>query len=261
MKKVTRITTRKVIQPIPKGDPEEPWGSVLRSIWSPFITRENSLSADFGINVLEWQWAADIGYVYSKKWNPRYKHSKVKATQLRGDVLWSLLELCIQVHAVHPLAWKNYQNASIWFDHICWERKTLERQQLFHSGGIKSILASERKIIDHYRCFENPHPEESEIHQQRLVNTIIEIHESKKFSNIVNKYWKGLERNNNKSKSNYLGESPGLIRALSSVCTYYDRQPEDTILFENGQLFIQEGKGKNRVLVPEDCIKRFLQNA
>jgi hypothetical protein len=127
MRTIKRITSSKRIEPLPSGDPPEPWGAALRSVWSPFIVREPSISADFGVMILESQWAQEIGYVYRNKWNRKHKCSKHRFTELRGNVLWSLLELCIQVHAVHPIG-RNYPNASQWFDKICWERKASEKQ-------------------------------------------------------------------------------------------------------------------------------------
>jgi hypothetical protein len=238
MKKVTRVRIKEVPY-LPDDDPPEPWRSSLRFIQKNFLFPLSLPAAEAVSRIIEGEWACYMHYVYREKWNKKHKiPGTSKHTQLFGNYLLALLELCIQLHAIHPSG-EHYKNAAKWFDHICWELKYIDRKEIYAIGGIKKVVGEYRRISYDYKAYMNPHSE-AEPHLYRLIDAVIHIHQSEKAPNLINTYWKAV------------------INSLTAYTTFLDKEGATIFFIDNGQLWIQKGKGNNRVLVPFDCLKSII---
>lgn len=247
MKKINRVQIKELV-PLPKGEPPEPWGSSIHSVYHGFVSPLSPPAAEAASRIVEAEWAHYMHYLYREKWNKKHKiTSKSQHTQLFGNYLLATLELCIQAHAIHPIG-KHYPNAAKWFDSICWEMKNNDRRDIFIPGGNETFVKRYREISKAYKniahdgnCFFNPHPEQN-IHQYRLVQAIIEIRSSAR--NIIDDFWLGKK---------------GVVKTLTEYTTYLDKEGVPTFMLEGEKLYIQNGRGKDRILVSENCIKYILK--
>lgn len=240
MRKVERIRTKN-IPPLPTGEPAEPWGSVLHSVSAGFVTP--SLPTEGGnvaLQIIETEWLCYMHYVYKEKWNRSHKlPGKSEHTKIFGNYLLAALELCIQIHAIHPNG-AYYKNAAKWFDSICWEMKHISRREIHVEGGIKYFVKKCRSVSFDYKGYVNPHSKSTETHIYRLVDAVIEIHSSGLAPSVIDKYWKPF------------------VKSLTAYTTYLDKDGVTCFFADaKGQLWIQSGKGRNQVLVPNGCINKL----
>lgn len=252
---------------LPKDDPPEPWGSTLRSIQTGFLTPLKCPSSEMSIKIIESEWAHFMNYVYQKKWNSKYKtNHKTKHTELFGEYLLAILEMCIQIHPLHPINDFYKKGAAQWFDKICWDMKYLERENINTRGGVQTLIDEYRTIAYYFKVFMNPFDEShndpekpqiissrSQINFSRLIEAVCDINKKDIAPNIIDTYWKktyfdskGIEHN-------------GVVRALTNYITYLDKEGVNTYFIDtDNHLYMQNGKGKSRVLIPDKCIKTAL---
>ena len=238
MLKVKKVNIA-TIEPLPVNSVTEPWDTALQSIQSKFL-RLGKLSnqAELLTQILEGEWSIFLQWTYKKKWNRSHKIPRQKAytnCEPMGDVLLAILNLCIEVHAVHPIG-KHYPNAAVWFDSICWELKYKDLCGLLNpSGGKKAYLSYLRQeIIDCYKCRENPHSQETEPHLYRLIQALEEINKTKMFPNLVKTYWGAL------------------TKALQTFATHNDKSSFAYIEVDDKNIYIREGK--NRYLLSQETV-------
>lgn len=238
MLKIKRVNVE-IIEPLPQGSITEPWDTAIQNIQSKFL-RLGKVSDETELitQILEGEWSIFLRWVYKKKWNRSHKIPRQKAyanCEPMGDVLLAILNLCIEVHAVHPMS-KHYPNAAAWFDAICWEIKYSELcGRINQSGGKKKYLNYLRKkVIDCYKYRENPHNPDTEPHIYRLIQSVEEINRSGMLPDLVKTYWGGL------------------TKALQTFATHNDKTNFAYTERDGNNIFVRSGN--SRFLLPQDFI-------
>lgn len=227
----------KVIEPLKKGAITEPWDTALQDIQSQFLRLgKTSPLLEFLTQIVEGEWAIFLQWAYKKKWNRSHKIPRQKGytnCEQMGDVLLAILNLCIEVHAIHPT---DYPNAARWFDAICWEMKYKDLYDLLESsGGKKAYLSYLRKdVIDTYACKENPHNPETEPHIYRLIQACVEINNSGMFPDLIKNYWGTL------------------VKALRTYATHIEKNINTCIENDGKNIYIR--RGRERFLVSQELV-------
>lgn len=217
-----------IVKPIPRGKLNEPWDTAIQKMQYGFLPLEKiSIEEELMYQIVEGQWAIFAQWVYKKKWNNSYKIPRRNAywdCESAGYVLLAVLNMCIEVHSIHPLG-KNYSNAAVWFDSICSEMKAHHlKASLYSDYGRKAIIKKFREISESYQCRENPHDSDREIHLWRLIEAMKQIHESGRFPNITKDIWGKL------------------IKQLKRHTTFIEKSPLMVIGIDKGKFFVQKGK-------------------
>jgi hypothetical protein len=173
--------TNKRVQlvPIVKIPPPDDtvWALAINSVQKPFVPLliPNPL-VEKHLAINEALWIVALHWVFRKKWCKRHKipanRAATKAVEPLGELLFRILELCIQCHAVLPAGSNPYGNAAVWFDLIVWETKRGDFAEILsphESGQGKNKHA--RKIWKDVKSlkedWENPNAPESDPHTHK----------------------------------------------------------------------------------------------
>lgn len=251
------------------------WNPVLTSLQKPYIRLE-ATPANLGqaIAITETYWVVATHWLYKKKWNSKhripYKRDLVRLCEPMGNLLLSILNLTVELHAIHPLG-RHYANAAMWFDCVYWEMKNeglADLLELTDCRGKDDRVRGIRRHLKSYKNGGNPHDSEHEPHTWRLIQAALEVNGSQSFPTFSKKIWNGVRKGKTlgfihaySAWARALGEKekpPVSPQGKVSNCTYRARakasemKPHDwTRMFRNekNQVCIGFGKGGGEVVI------------
>ena len=163
-------------------------------------------------------WECSFHWLYKLKWNRKHKipfgDVCTEVSEPVGWLLWSLLELCKEVHLYSCMETKNYNHASEWFSLICQE--ILDRY--FFDGKSQNLqkLRKDLKALKYSRKeFQNPYSTEENLHLHRLATVCRKLATDTEFNKIYLRS-KGIKVGRHLTP-------PGFIQALSTWATELDQ--------------------------------------
>lgn len=230
------LTTYKIPPPDDKK-----FGYVIASIQKahaiPSIF-EPSVQHQIGINGALWKVSSE--WLIRKKWIPRQKisanRSITKAVEPLGELLYRLLEVCIQSHSFLP-ADTPYRNAAQWFQAVAFEMKKHDFNEITlmperKGSGKMQYVRSIRTDIKALKDWNNPNDSQKDPATYALVEAGLAIAE--KSDSFMIDYWKPL------------------LRAYTSWATELDRNSDWEYLHvnEKGILVGQASKKRGKKILP-----------
>jgi hypothetical protein len=224
------------IEALPSVHYEPDYESVFLSIQYPRVKTLPSDPQEYArLKLIGGQWLIWLHWVVKKKWLSKHKipvpREIAKIFEPKGEYLYRLLEICIQVH---NSKWgKPYNNGLAWFSQIVVAEREANIKHVLkdqadetysQKGYSRSFRDDQRQKIGQLENLQNPwHPELSP-HHHRLMAAALELAGvSDKF---FDDYWKP-----------FLKAYRGWIRSL-------DSPNWSAVWVENNQLKCQAGRGK-----------------
>lgn len=239
----SRATAVEVSNLLPPGQPDPLWSKALQIAQSPVIfpTTEEGIALRARLSQDNWQIV--LHWVFKKKWNKKHKIPTSRVTaegwEPFAEILYRLLELAIQIHAV-PGMRTPYVNAAEWFSCIVLEWKTLgliEAVTLADTkhAGKKSYLSEVRGDLKALRQRENPF--QRNLHTGPLIDSAIALVSNSE--NFCEDYWKPL------------------LTAFAAWGKTLDRNPDaKAIRQKDGSLTLQSGKGRGQKGIKSKILSR-----
>jgi hypothetical protein len=228
------------IEALPSVHYEPDYESVFLSIQYPRVQILPSDPQEHArLKLIGGQWLIWLHWVVKKKWLSKHKipvsREVAKLYEPKGEYLYRLLEICIQVHASR---WGEYYNNNglAWFGYIVKTERDANirhvlnneaKNETYSQGGYgRAFRDDQRQIIAQLENLQNPwHPELSP-HHHRIMAAALELEVSDIF---LNNYWKP-----------FLKAYRGWIRSLDS--------PNWAAAWvEGNHLKCQAGRGKGSV--------------
>lgn len=231
---------REVVELVPISKVPPPWHLAIDSIQSPFVPLLiPNKPTETHIAINEALWVVALHWVFKKKWSKRHKipaNRAVKdAVKPLGELLYRILELCIQCHAVLPVNSTRCGNAAQWFDCVVWETKRRDFAEILFQSykkgqGKKQEVGEIWTEIRLLKGGSNPFNLEFSPHSFRLVDEALKL---AKLENFNQEYWRPL------------------LKAYSNWARALD-QNDNWKFFrvEAGKLVAQNGRGRGRLTVP-----------
>jgi len=177
-------------------------------------------------------WECSFHWLYKLKWNRSHKipfgNECIKQSETMGWLLWSLLELCKEVHLYPCVETKNYNHASDWFSLI-----SQEIPDRFFFNRKSQYLRRLREDLKKLKDGKNPYSIEENLHFHRLVTVCLKLAKITEFEKTYLRS-KGIKTGRHRIP-------PGFIQALSTLATELDRNP-DIVTY-----FIKESPTDNKV--------------
>jgi hypothetical protein len=185
-------------------------------------------------------WLCSCHWLYKLKWNRQHKIpfgvKGSKPLEPLGWLLWSLLELCKEVHSYPCNQTKTYSHASEWFGQISHEIREL----YLWNGNKSEILQKLRQDLKKLKACENPYSLEKNPHLYRLVAMSLKLAANPQYPEFEQVYL----RSEGKKKGRCI-KHPGFIQALSTWATEVDRNPNLVTYF------VKEPSTGNKVTNPQ----------
>ena len=218
------------------------YGSAIASIQNSHTTLsifEPSIQHQLGINQALWKVSAE--WLIKKKWISRQKisanRSVSKATEPLGELLYRILELCIQCHTFLP-ADTPYRNAAHWFQAVVSEMKKFDFEKITSTSEgngsgkmqyVKSIRADIKSLKTDWK---NPNNPQEDPATYELVKVGLAMAEPSDC--FMTDYWKPL------------------LRAYTGWATELDRNTDWEYLHvnEKGILVGQASKKRGKKILP-----------
>lgn len=197
------------------------------------------------ISINESLWKVGIEWLVKKKWIPRQKvsgnRSAIKAVEPLGELLYRILEVCIQSHGFSPAS-APYRNAAHWFQSVAFEMKRFDFNELTSKSerkgtGKKQYVKSVRDDIKALKERKNPNDPETDPASFALTEAGFAMADTS--DRFDTDYWKPL------------------IRAYSAWATELDKNSNWEYLHvtEQGVLIGQGGQGRGKIVLSRPVAK------
>jgi hypothetical protein len=213
------------------------WNSALVQIQQPFLKLGKFDDAvETQIVSLQGHWTIILHWIIRKKWKSRHKIpiSKPNDYEPLGEVYYRLLELCIQIHAMHP---SGYLSASEWFSRIIQGERNEQYRLIFAIASKSRLTPTKGEASALLLCtsgklkhFQNPYDPTKEPHAHKLIEKSIVYAQRHDFDYFAKDYWKPF------------------IKAYSDWARDFRRPIWNVRYAKDGRLYRTSGRGKNKGL-------------
>ncbi len=209
---------------VPTENIPHPWGKAIEIAKKITLPPEAAISKAYAAlyKYAQANWECSFHWLYKLKWKHKHKIPSfgdvcTEVSEPVGWLLWSLLELCEEVHRRHCVETKNYNHASDRFPLICQEilcRYFFDEK----SQGLQKLRKDLKALKNSEEEFQNPYSTEENLHLHRLATVCRKLATDWEF-----------ERTYLRSRGMKIGRHPtppGFIQALSTWATELDQNPE-----------------------------------
>ncbi|HEY9601248.1 MAG TPA: hypothetical protein V6C85_06525 [Allocoleopsis sp.] len=225
------------VKPLPKIKHTPEFDEIFQSSQTPVITcRPKSDIERIVVEMISGQWVLWLHWVIKKKWLSKHKiptrRGYTKLYEPRGELLYRILELCLQLHSSK---WGgNYRNAFDWFhQYLEFERSgeielVLKSDSDSKKGWKRSYQKAHRACLISLRDGVNPYHKIEEPHIYRLMEAALPLAEQ---SDIFEaNFWKPF------------------LRAYTAWIRSHDGDDWASCWVDGDKLRIQDGKGQNNYI-------------
>jgi hypothetical protein len=182
-------------------------------------------------------------WVYKLKWNSKYKiplpKKVVDLSKPAGEHLLSLLNLCIEFHALGHRLSQKYPHAGLWFLAIANEIKKAQIEEAIKAEkvGKDAKTRAMRAELASLKDEQNPHNPETEPALWSLVEVVLYYKKSRKAPNLIEKLWQGKRA----------GEYKGFLQAYSGLI-HAQESPEYWDIFVKGEKLLARSGRENKII-------------
>lgn len=166
-------------------------------------------------------WECSFHWLYKLKWKRNHKipfgNECTKQLEPVGWLLWSLLELCKEVHTYRRVETKKYKHASDWF--LLISKEILDRYFFDEKSQCLRKLREDLKALKDNK---NPYSIEENLHLHRLATVCCEFANDKKSKPEFGRTYlrsRGIKKGRHRIP-------PGFIQALSTWATELAQNPD-----------------------------------